>query len=626
MNRATVTRPDGWIAQGLFTAIDLRFADLVARLSRNDAPELWLGAALASNAVQNGHVCLDLKSASGKPLSRDEPAGAGAPVCPPWESWRDVLKGARAVGAPGDFKPLILDDAGRLYLYRYWRYEKMLTEFFQARVDALVDAVDLPLLRRGLDRLLPPNGAGSPDYQRIAALAAVCRTLAVITGGPGTGKTSTVVKILALLLEQMRGARLRIALAAPTGKAAARLSESVRKAKQQLDCPPEILSLIPEEASTLHRLLGAVPHSTRFRFDAKNPLPFGAVAVDEASMIDLPLMAKLAQALAPRCRLILLGDRDQLASVQPGAVFGDICGIGAPRAWSAEFRGLIERGAGEPVALSSAAPAPAGLQDSIVTLQKSYRFGAGSGIGTVSRLVRQGKGENALEAAASGTYDDVAWKDLPPPGSLESALEKVIIEGYGPYLKAGMPEEAFEAFSRFRILCALRQGPFGVAAVNAAAMNILDRAGLIHAAERWFRGQPVLVTVNDYQIKLFNGDIGIVLPDPEDSAGGFPKRVFFPAEGGGFRKILPMRLPEHETVYAMTVHKSQGSEFDRVLLILPQTQAAVMTRELVYTGITRAMHRVEIWGSRPVFVEAVARRIERASGLHDALWSPTPVS
>lgn len=626
MNGAGVTHPDDWIARGLFAAIDRRFADLIVRLSRNGAPELWLAAALASNAVQNGHVCLDLKSAGGKPLSQDEPAGADAPVCPPWELWRDLLKAAQAVGAPGDFKPLILDDAGRLYLYRYWRYEKRLAEFFQARIDAPAEAVDLPLLRRGLDRLFPSNGAGSPDYQRIAALTAVCRTLAVITGGPGTGKTSTVVKILALLLEQAQGARLRIALAAPTGKAAARLSESARKAKQQLDCAPEILGLIPEEASTLHRLLGAVPHSTHFRFDAKNPLPFDAVAVDEASMIDLPLMAKLVQALAPRCRLILLGDRDQLASVQPGAVFGDICGIGAPRAWSAEFRRLIEQGAGESITVEAAPPTPAGLQNSIVTLQKSYRFGAGSGIGTVSQLVRQGEGENALEAAASGRYGDIAWRDLPPAGSLESALEEIILQGYGPYLKAVTPAEAFEAFSRFRILCALRRGPFGVAAVNEAAMNILDRAGLIHTAERWFRGQPVLVTVNDYQIKLFNGDIGIVLPDPEDPAGGFPKRVFFPSEGGGFRKILPMRLPEHETVYAMTVHKSQGSEFDRVLLILPQTQAAVLTRELIYTGITRAMSRVEIWGSRPVFVEAVARRIERTSGLHDALWKPTALS
>jgi exodeoxyribonuclease V alpha subunit len=626
VNGTSVTRPDDWIAEGLFTAIDRRFADLIARLSRSENTELWLAAALASNAVQNGHVCLDIKSAGGKPLSRDEPPSADTPVCPPWESWRDVLRSAQAVGAPGDFKPLILDDAGRLYLYRYWRYEKVVAEFFQTRIEATADAVDLPLLRRGLDRLFPPNGGNSPDYQRIATLAAVCRTLAVITGGPGTGKTSTVVKVLALLLEQSQGTHFRIALAAPTGKAAARLSESVRKAKQQLDCAPETLSLIPEEASTLHRLLGAVPHSTHFRFDAKNPLPFDAVAVDEASMIDLPLMAKLVQALAPRCRLILLGDRDQLASVQPGAVFGDICGIGEPRAWSAEFCRLIEQGAGEPMASVPSPPASAGLQDSIVTLQKSYRFGTGSGIGTVSRLVRKGEGEDALEAAASGRYEDIAWKDLPPAGRLERALGEIILEGYGPYLKAATPEAAFEAFSRFRILCAVRQGPFGVAAVNAAAMNILDRAGLIHATERWFRGQPVLVTVNDYQIKLFNGDIGIVLPDPEDPAGGFPKRIFFPSEGGGFRKILPMRLPEHEAVYAMTVHKSQGSEFDRVLLILPHTQAAVLTRELIYTGITRAMHRVEIWGSRALFVEAVARHIERTSGLHDALWKPVPIS
>ena len=619
-------RPDDWVAQGSLTAIDRQFADLIVQLAGNRSSELWLGAALASNAVQKGNVCLDLKSAAGKPWFEEESAADDTLVCPPWEGWRDALKGVKPVGAPGEFKPLILDDAGRLYLYRYWRYEKILADFFKVRIQAPAPDVDFPLLRRGFDRLFPRDGAEQPDYQRIAVLAAVCRTLAVIAGGPGTGKTSTVVKILALLLEQSQGTRLRIALAAPTGKSAARLRDSVKKAKQGMHSPAEILDLIPEEVSTLHRLLGSVPHSTRFRFDEMNPLPFDAVVVDEASMIDLPLMAKLARALPPRCRLILLGDRDQLASVQPGAVFGDICGAGAPPAWSAEFGRLVEQGSGERMPAGKALCSTAGLQDSIVTLQKNYRFGAGSGIAAVSRQVNMGEGENALEAVSGGRHEDIAWMDLPSPGNLESALQAIILECYSSYLEAATPEAAFEAFNRFRILCAVRRGPFGVAAVNQAVMNILDRAGLINAKDRWFLGQPVLITVNDYQQKLFNGDIGIIHPDTEDSGNGAPMRVFFAAEGGGFRKILPMRLPEHETVYAMTVHKSQGSEFDRVLLILPPIQTPVLTRELLYTGITRAMRRVEIWGSRPVFLEAAGRRIERTSGLRDALWQRQPPS
>ena len=614
--------PEDWIAPDLLNDIDRQFADLITHLAGNRSLELWLGAALASHAVQNGNVCLDLKSAAGMPWFAEESAASGSLVCPPWEVWRDVLKRAKPVGQPGEFKPLILDDAGRLYLYRYWRYEQMVADFFRIRIEAPTPDINVPLLRRGLDRLFPRDGSEQPDYQRIAAFAAVNRTLAVMAGGPGTGKTSTVVKILALLLEQSQGVRLRIALAAPTGKAAARLRDAVKKAKQVMDAPAEILDRIPEEVSTLHRLLGAIPHATRFRFDEKDPLPFDIVVVDEASMIDLPLMAKLARALPRHCRLILLGDRDQLASVQPGAVFGDICGAGASPPWSGEFGSLVELGAGERLASGTVQAGAAGLQDFIVTLQKNYRFGAASGIAAVSRQVNRGEGEKALESASGGNHQDIAWLELPSPGNLESALEAIILECYGPYLRAQTPDAAFEAFNRFRILCAVRRGPYGVAAVNQAVIRILDHAGFINDDDRWFLGQPVLITVNDYHQKLFNGDVGIIFPAGEDSAKGAPKQVFFPAEGGGFRRILPMRLPEHEMVYAATVHKSQGSEFERVLLILPPVPSPVLTRELIYTGITRAMHRVEIWGTRPVFLEAAARRIKRTSGLRDALWSP----
>jgi len=620
MRETTVSYPDAWRASGHLNAIDCRFADLVLSLSSGNAPEVWLGAALASKAVQEGHVCLDLTTASEKPFADEEGDGAGVCVCPPWEEWRDVLRTSKAVGAPEDFTPLVLDEAGRLYLYRYWHYEKVVAEFLRARFVESAAVLDFSILRPGLDRLFPVSDEAGPDYQRVAAMMSACRRMAVITGGPGTGKTTTVVKILAFLLELEHDRRIRIALAAPTGKAAARLRESIKKAKEELRCTPEIISRIPEEASTLHRLLGSRPHSTRFRFDAENRLPFDVVAVDEASMIDLPLMAKLVQALPPACRLILLGDKDQLASVQPGAVFGDICGR-EPLSYSAEFCQMIEQGLRR--RLEAGIVSSSSAQDSIVTLRKSYRFGASSGIGTVSALVNQGAAEAALEAMTSGRYGDIRWRDLPAPGALEKALEKTILAGYGPYLKESTLEAAFKAFGAFRILCALRQGPFGVAAVNQAALSILDREGLINAAELWFRGRPVLVTRNDYQLKLFNGDIGIAFPDT-DAPGESAKSVFFPSEGRQLRKVLPMRLPENETVYAMTVHKSQGSEFDSVVIILPDNQSPVLTRELIYTGITRAKREVEIWGNRQVFMEAIGRRIARTSGLHDALWHGTP--
>jgi exodeoxyribonuclease V alpha subunit len=579
-----------WASQEIFSAIDRRFADMIARLSGVAAPELWLAAALASNTVQNGHVCVDLRSAAGTPLGTGERPGECGPVCPPWPAWADLLRATSAVGAPGDFRPLILDPAGRLYLYRYWHYEKVLIDFIRTRAIPFTDRPGSNVVAESLARLFP-----EPGPHRTAASATITRPLAVITGGPGTGKTSAVVKILALLLEHARGERFRVALAAPTGKAAARLRDSVKKAKEGLDCSPEIRARIPEEASTLHRLLGSIPHSARFRFDAGNPLPLDAVVVDEASMVDLPLMAKLVQALPAECRLVLLGDKDQLASVQPGAVFGDICGGGR-----------------------NGAPA---LSSSIVTLHKSYRFGEASGIGRASRQVNAGDGAAALETA-SGAFRDISWKDLPAPGALEAALQSLVLAGYGPYLAAATPEEAFQAFGRFRVLCAVRQGPFGVDAVNEAIIHILWRARLIGAAERWFPGQPVLITRNDYRLRLFNGDIGLVVRDGQEGSTG--TTVLFPSEGGTFRRIHPMRLPDHETVYAMTVHKSQGSEFDHILMVLPPVASPVLTRELIYTGLTRAVRRVDVWGDRGVFIQAAGRRTDRASGLRDALWPSGP--
>ncbi len=602
------------------TEIDRHFADLIKSLDPDRDGALWLAAALASNATQKGNVCLDLRAVAGKALTLGEPPDAAPIQCPEVSSWRGTLASARTVGAPGEFKPLILDRQERLYLYRYWSYEQSLAIFMLSRASRILDVPDPALQSDALERLFPPTQGNDPDFQRIAALLASCRMLCIITGGPGTGKTSTVVRILALLLENSGSRKLRISLAAPTGKAAARLRESVKRTKNSLICDASIKDQIPEEASTLHRLLGFTGSATRFRFDSENPLPRDVVVVDEASMIDMPLMAKLVQALPNSCRLILLGDRDQLASVQPGAVFGDICDTGRRHPYSAQLLGAIGRRSGADLQPDTPAAQP-GLQDSIVTLQKSFRFDEQSGIGSISRLVNQGLGPAALAAAESGHYKDILWRDIPSPRRLEEALEELIVEAYGPYLKAASPEEIFDAFGRFRILCPVRQGPYGVETVNRIATNILARANLIRPSEQWYRGLPVLITKNDYQLRLFNGDIGIILADPDDQGGTAPvKRAYFPTETGEFRKIFPMRLPENEPVYAMTVHKSQGSEFERILLLLPPVWTEVLTRELLYTGMTRAMKRVEIWGNREVFLQAVSHRIERASGLRDALW------
>jgi exodeoxyribonuclease V alpha subunit len=605
------------LAKGM-TDLDRHFADFLTQLEGAHSPELWIAAALVSHFTQQGHVCLDLSEVAGRPL--DVGAAVHGGPCPELEHWVRTLKNSLMVGEPGQFRPLILDGSNRLYLHRYWGYEKLLEDYLTKKTSQSPEDVDMEILRRGLSGLFPRSEA-QPDWQKVAALISIFRKFAVITGGPGTGKTSTVVKILVLLLEQAGDRKLNLALAAPTGKAAARLKETVKLAKTTLDCPKDLLSRISEDASTLHRLLGTIPNSSKFRHHRGNPLPYDVVVVDEASMVDLPLMAKLVDALRDEARLILLGDRDQLASVEPGAVFGDICSARTDNSFSPDICRLT-RSALEEEATSLVESSPAeGLHNSIVVLEKSYRFGSESGIGALSRMINRGEAEEALQLLQEGRHQDLTFCELTSNTVLEDLLEAQVLEDCSVCLKENDIDRAFAAFSRFRILCALREGGTGVETVNQLLEKLLTRRGLIRWRGPWYRGRPILITKNDYHLKVFNGDVGMGFTDKTTArAESSSLWVFVPAEGGLFRKIPPTRLPEHETAYAMTVHKSQGSEFDRVLLILPTYFSEVLTRELVYTGITRARDHLEIWGNGEVLKWAIHRRIERNSGLREALW------
>ncbi|MCJ7596538.1 MAG: exodeoxyribonuclease V subunit alpha, partial [Desulfobacterales bacterium] len=482
------------------------------------------------------------------------------------------------------------------------------------RVEEGVGPIQMSLLKQGLGRVFASNASGEVDWQKVAVSTALLRKFTVISGGPGTGKTTTVAKIMALLLEQTGGERLRIGLVSPTGKGAARLQEALKAAKGTLDCHDSIKADIPEEASTIHRLLGSIPGTPYFRHNAKNPLPLDVLVVDEASMVDLALMSKMTQALPRQGRLILLGDKDQLASVEAGAVLGDICDTGRSHGFSPRFCHDLAEATGYEFEPEPGGP---GIQDCIVELRKSYRFSEKSGIAVVSRAVNEGDGHLALACLREGGYKDVRWRNLPRPDALAGAMRERVIEGFREALQANDPLAAFDHFEQFRILCALREGPYGVVAVNAMVQGVLREEGLISPEGKWYKGRPILVTRNDYNLRLYNGDVGIVLPSPEADQ---ELRAHFPAPDGSLRTFHPLRLPEHETVYAMTVHKSQGSEFDRVLLVLSDRDVPVLSRELIYTGITRAKGEVEIWGSDAVFRGAIARRTVRTSGLRDALW------
>jgi exodeoxyribonuclease V alpha subunit len=546
-----------------FADIDRHFARFIKGFGQEELPAV--AATLLSRNMRLGHICLDLAR---RPAAFGNPPLAFA--WPELKTWQKGFAENRTIGRPDQGRPLVLDGAGRLYLRRYWEYEKALAKQILMRCK---ESVPLSLLNT------------ETNLQDLAIETALARRFVVISGGPGTGKTTTVLKILERLVSEPGGERLRIALAAPTGKAAARLQETLRSGVGS----GLAQDLLPKSASTLHRLLGPRHNSVYFWHHAKNPLPVDLVVVDEASMVSLTMMAKLFDALPEKARVILLGDRDQLSSVEPGAVLGDI---------------------------ASAASEPGPLQDSLVVLQKNYRFGNQSNIFALSSAVRDGAVDRALEILNSGEHPDLYAGKTPLPARIAEQMRQSVIAGYSTYLRTAEPMAALENFKKFRVLCPFRVGPYGVEGLNRAIEKILREEKLIVGSHNAYPGMPILITQNDHPVRLYNGDIGILLPDPADSSHLL---AWFAGEDGGLRRIPPARLPEHEPAFAMTVHKSQGSEFDSVLLILPDKESPLLTRELIYTGLTRARNRVEVWFQESVLRAALVAKTQRGSGLRDRL-------
>lgn len=580
-------------------AIDLHAGLFAERLAGGSSPELLLAGALASRSVGDGHICLPLDVVAGRAVFPPElPCTA-----PELDGWLARLAASGVVGGPGGAEPLILE-ADRLYLARYHRCEMAIAEDLLRRSRKIlpVDGEKAALL---LERLFPAGGR--IDRQKIAAAVAAMKQFVVISGGPGTGKTYTVARILALL-QALAGGRLRIGLAAPTGRAAVRLHESIVRARETMD--GEMAAPVPDQALTVHRLLGLMPGSSEFRHKRDNPLHLDLLVIDEASMIDVPLMAGLLDALPEGARLILLGDRDQLTSVEVGSLFGDVCGSGEPR-WSEDLCCHVRR-------LTGFDPGPGQtgwtFGDSVVLLHTGYRFAAESAIGELAAAVNAGRPEALTKVLKRGEGGVV--HEQPRPETFPEWLAGMLRAGFGSCFAAGGPEEALSAASRFRALCAVREGIAGVAGLNRLAESIFRRTGLITGGDRFYRGRPVMIRRNHYALQLFNGDAGIIWPDGE----GKPWAWFYRPDGSLW-PIAPPCLPEHDTAYATTVHKAQGSEFDEVLLVLPFEDNRVLTRELVYTGITRARRKLTLCGDVTLLSAAVARRVVRYSGLPGRLWN-----
>jgi exodeoxyribonuclease V alpha subunit len=592
--------------QSLIGDLDLYLAQYLLSKADTPSPLVALTIALTSQASGEGNVCLDLKQLAGNVLFDEAERAIQAPGM---EAWRSELMHSGIIGTPGDWQPLILDHHNRLYLHRYWAYEQRLGRALVERAGAVDLQFDREILKQGLESLFPGDATDGTDWQKVAVASALVRPLTVITGGPGTGKTSTVVRLLALLRCQPGGEILRIALAAPTGMAAARLQQSIRQAKRSLPLTEAQLTSIPEQASTLHRLLGMKTSGTGFRHHRDNPLLLDVVIVDEASMVDVALMARLVDALPQSARLVLLGDRNQLASVEAGSVLGDLCtGCNGPdQGFAQQLSKITRQGvvAGEDNGNR--------LRNSVVELKHSYRFDVQSPLGRLAAAVNRGDAQMARSLLLQG------GEGL---GRLESGHE-VTSRAVSCFtrlfeaIRAGEPVASlFSQLYQFRLLCVVREGPFGVNALNNAITRELIRSGHIKDSGEWYPGRPVMLSRNDYQLDLYNGETGIVLPHPERS---HELAVAFLSSGGETRWISPSRLPHSDTVFAVTVHKSQGSEFQEVILQLPDQRSPILCRELVYTAITRSRERFTLAGEDGIFDAAVSHPMGRSSGLNDLL-------
>jgi exodeoxyribonuclease V alpha subunit len=427
-----------------------------------------------------------------------------------------------------------------------------------------------------------------------------------------------VVKILALLQEQALadgGSPLRILLLAPTGKAAQRLASSVSAGLASLDVPRAVRDVIPTEASTLHRALGYSKTAHRFRHDAESPLVADVVLIDEVSMVDLSLLYHVARAIRPDARLILQGDKDQLASVEAGAILGDIYNSRAASSWSPAFAEQVLAITGDALAASEQASP---LADCLVHLTQSFRYDDQSGIGRLARAINTGDAPAALRvlAASSPEARDCQWLEpaANADGREEGTLAEIATLGYAPFIQTLDPAEKLARLGAYRILCAHRQGRGGVAHMNHLVETWLEAKGLLYKDGTFYENRPIIVTQNDYALGLFNGDVGVVIKD----AAGRLRACFESSEG--LRFIAPGRLPPHETVFATTIHKSQGSEFDAVSVILPEAPSPLLGRELLYTAVTRARRRVDVLARSDVLEQAISRVVRRASGLGHRLW------
>lgn len=562
-----------------------QFTAFMLKLDETNNPAVAEAATVLIEQVQQGRIAIPIKEID------DSPA------------WLEKLMQSRTVGQADEFTPIIVD-SGHIYIHRYWDYQKRLLNEINTRTQFTNVLENSQSLHQTLNKLFPSDSEET-DWQKFAAASALLKPFLIISGGPGTGKTTTVTKILKLLVQkhyQSHDYDPRIILAAPTGKAAMRMQESIR------DAADEALNALLDDASTIHRVLGYIPNQINFRHNKQNPLSADIVIIDEASMIDLALFTKLIEAIPEQAHLILLGDKDQLASVETGSVFNDLCANADNPFSENRIKQILN--------LDSDSTSQS-INEHIAVLQKSYRFSTNSGIGRLAKAVTNNEAQTTLDLLADEDYPDIQQIAI---SALKTNFQQHCLQPWQNYFdaiknKANL-DEIYQAFQHFRILTALRVGQTGSETINQHIEQHLQRQ-FLKGQSPWYNGRPVMITQNNYQTGLFNGDIGIMLKDQQGEL-----KTWFQTLDGNWQSFPISRLPAHETAWAMTIHKSQGSEFEHVLMVLPDVETPVLSRELIYTGLTRAKSSLKLATSNDALINGLKQKQIQSTAIPSIIHTP----